>query len=143
MPDWFMIAVLIMIFIVGVVVIVELFVLTAWLMEVKRLAREMREEIAPVVEKVGVLVEMATSTMQTIQNNTEHIATTTASASDIVTDRMEKTSNLVQQVVTAPLISGISLAQGIADGVRAWQSRRRGRDYPSSEAEEDRTPPES
>ena len=148
MPDWFLIAVLIMIFIVGVVVVVELFILTALLIEVKRLAGDMRENVSPVIDKVSMLVEMVTSTMQTVQSSTEHIATTTAHTSDIVTNRVERTSDLVQQVVAAPFIGGMSLAHGIVDGVRAWQSQRRRRSHhhpPStaSAAGEDRTPPES
>jgi hypothetical protein len=128
MPTGIVIAAVVTIIVLGVLVVIQMIAITALLFVIKNLAQEIRERVEPLVVKVNDLLLTANEVAQTVQGKTEHIAEKTAHTADVVTDRVEKTSGLLQGLLSSPIIRGAATATGMSRGYQAWREARQKRD---------------
>lgn len=96
-----------------------------------------------VVNKIDPVIAKATDTIETVQRVTtnvgekaDQILTKGEALTDNVTDRVEKTADVVQKSVTGPLISLSSLITGVSKGFSVYthssngSSKLRAKVYP-------------
>lgn len=118
-------AAIIVLIVIGALLAAELVALTALLIVVQDLVRNIRERMDPLLEKAEALADTLNGMAQTVQSRTEHIAETTANASAAVADRVKRTSSVLQRMLLCPLISSAAAAQGVGSAVTAWRSLKR------------------
>ena len=100
-----------------------------------------------VVGKIDPVIIKATDTIETVQRVTtnvgekaDQILTKGEALTDNVTDRVEKTADVVQKSVTGPLISLSSLITGVSKGFSVYShssngsSKERAKVYPEGTA---------
>jgi len=120
---------------IGIVVMVELVAMTVLLLVLKNLLQEIRERVDPLIAKANVLLATANEMAQTLQERSEHIAERTAETNDIISNRMEKTTGLIQHVVADPIIGGIATIEGLRRGYTTWRVLRQLRRAKKQETE--------
>lgn len=135
MPVPIVTAAVITIVIIGVVLIVQMFFMTAMLLSIRNLTQELRENIDPILARTNSLVATATETVELLQKRTGHIADQAAHTSDVVSDRVEKTTDLVQKIISVPLIGGFAGIAGLFRGLQTWQTLRAQRRHAAPTAE--------
>ncbi|HOF89206.1 MAG TPA: hypothetical protein PLZ36_14050 [Armatimonadota bacterium] len=124
MPDWIVGTAVVSIIVLGVVVLVELLVVTALLYLLRNLIAEARERMEPLLDKAEALLETARVTAQDVKQKAEHIGEKTAHTTDVVGDRVEKVSAVIHRLVAAPLVQGAAIGEGVRRGVREWRRSR-------------------
>ncbi len=129
MPTWISIAAVIAIVVIGLIVVVQMIAITALLFVVKNLAEEIRERIDPLISKTNSLLLTANEIAQSVQGKTEHIAEKTAHTTDVLTDRVEKLSGLLQILIASPIIHGAAFMEGISRGFSVWHGLRKRRKH--------------
>ncbi|HEY3376149.1 MAG TPA: DUF948 domain-containing protein, partial [Armatimonadota bacterium] len=127
MQSGFEITAIVIMIVLGIIVVIQMIAITVLLLVAKNLVQAIRERIDPLITKVNSLLLTANELAQTVQGKTEHIAEKAAHTSDVVADRVERTSGLVQGMVAAPIIHSAAFAEGIARGVRSWRAARQRR----------------
>ncbi len=101
--------------------------MTALLLVLKTLLQEIRERVDPLIAKANTLLSTANEMAQTVQERTEHIAERTSDTTDVISNRMEKTTGLVQRAVANPIIGGLAAVDGIRRGYHTWRVLRKQR----------------
>lgn len=124
LPTWLALIMVAGMVFVGLIVIAQLVLVSVLLVVVKNLVEAMREHLDPVIAKTNAVLITLGDMAQTVQGKTEHIAERTAETTDVVSDRVEKASGLLQQAFAAPIIGGAAMAAGISKGVETWRRRR-------------------
>lgn len=112
------------IIVLGIIVIIQMIAITALLFVLKNLAQQIREHIDPLLTKANTLLITVNDIAQTVQGKTERISETTAHTAEVVADRVQKTSGLLQRLIAAPLIAGAAAGRGMISGVQAWRTMR-------------------
>jgi hypothetical protein len=109
---------------VGLVLVGELMAITFLLLTVRGLVARLVTEVSPVATQTRSLLSTLTDTVRTLKTRTSHIAERTAQVTDTVSERVDRTSWLVQQVVSAPLIALLALGRGLQRGARTLRAHR-------------------
>ena len=78
------------------------------------------EKLEPIVVKTSDTLDTVQRITMTVGEKTDHILTRSETLTDNVSDRVEKTANVVQSAVTRPLINLSSLITGVSKGVSVW-----------------------
>lgn len=123
-PVWIVVVALAGAILTGVLLVLELFALTVLILAIKNLVQELREHADPLISKANSLMVTANEVAGTVQGQTEHIAETTAHTTDVVANRVERTSRLLQNVVTSPIIASSAAMAGVRRGLAVWRAVR-------------------
>ena len=124
MPGWIVGAAVVSIIVLGIVVLVELAVMTSLLMVLRNLIGEARERLEPLLDKAEDVLDAARSTAQDVQSKAGHISEKTAQTTDAVSDRVEKVSEVIHRLVAAPLVHGAAIGEGVRRGMQALRRKR-------------------
>jgi uncharacterized protein YoxC len=138
MPTWIVVTAVIVIIVIGLIAVVQMIAIAALLFVIKNLAEEIRERVDPLISKVNSLLVTANEIAQNVQGKTEHITDKAAQTTDVLSNRVEKLSGFMQGVVTAPVIKGSAMMEGVVRGFRVWRGLRKRR-----EVEREQEMPES
>lgn len=140
MPNGIAIAAVIAIVVIGLIVVVQMIALAALFFILKNLAEEMRERLDPLIARTNALLITLTEMTQSMQGKAEHIADTTAHTTDLLADRIDRLSGLLQRMVGLPIIGAAAMMEGVASGIGAWRGlrrrRRRGTPVPAERPEQ-------
>lgn len=123
----FITASIIAMLIIGVIVIAELIAVTVLLLSLRRLVQEVAKRVDPVLRKTSHLLSDAEDMTKKVRHATDRISARAEQVSDRVAERVDRTTGLMQQVVSWPIIGTLAMVAGVRRGVRTWRMIRRGR----------------
>ena len=132
MPGALTVFAVISIIIIGVLLVVQMFVVTALLLAVKNLMADLRERVDPLVSKAETLLSTANTMAETVQDRTERIADQAAQTTDSLGAGVAMTSRVVQQLIAMPMVRGSAVMAGLRSGLATWRTLRRDRKIPPS-----------
>ena len=112
---------------VGVVLVVELVVITALLLKVKDALHELREQVRPVIADAAIVAATARDVATTVGQHAGQVAAVTAGTAYAINGRVQKVSGLLFRIVSVPLVGVAAAAEGGAAGLAAWMAARAAR----------------
>ncbi len=113
--------------VIGIVLLVEIFIITALMLTLKNLISELRERMDPLIDKTNQLLITANEVAASIQERTEHLADRASHTGDAVGAGVERAAQTVQRVIAAPVVTGTAVAAGLRRGWAIWRARRAAR----------------
>ena len=110
--------------VLGIIVVIQMVLITALLVVLRNLVQEIRERADPMLTKATILLETANDIGVNLQQRSEQVSGRVADTTDVVGGSIEKISRLAQLAVAAPVIGGAAMTEGLLSSIRVWRAAR-------------------
>lgn len=117
----FEITAIVVLILIGALLVIELFVMTALLQSMKKMADKIQEDIVPLLEKGEQLLDTINKVAEDVQRKSARVSETTAHTAETISEGIADTSKIAQKVVTTPIISGMALFTGVKRAFAIWK----------------------
>ncbi len=117
----FEITAIVVLILIGILLVIELFAMTALLLSIKNMSDKIQEDIVPLLEKGGQLLDTMNKVAEDVQRKSERVTETTAHTAETISEGLADTSRIAQKVVTTPIFSGMALFTGVKRAFAIWK----------------------
>lgn len=113
--------------VLGIIVVIQMVLISSLLVLLRNLAQELRERADPLLNRAIELLETANGIGHNVQRRTAQVSGKVADTTDLVGDGIAKTTRVIQQVASAPVIGAAAFSEGISATIAAWRIARKSR----------------
>jgi predicted PurR-regulated permease PerM len=125
METWLGTAAVITVVLIGLLLVIQLVIMSVLILTITRLLQEVRERIDPLISKADQVLAVVSATAEHAQSKVNTAVDATSKATVSVAGGVEKTTRVAQRVVLWPFVTVLAAADGLRSGVRTWRDARR------------------
>lgn len=127
METWLGTAAVVAVIVIGLLLVIQLVIMSVLILAITRLVQEARERMDPLVTKVDHLLAVVGATAEHAQGKANTAIDATSKATTTVAGGVEKTGRLAQRVVAWPIVAVLAASDGLKTGYQTWRDARRRR----------------